>query len=186
MSPRDPERSLSVPLRLLERGRLSWSATVRASDLAEPGVDDELRIADAEVPLDSEVRVDVTLELISGGVSAGGHVAAAWRGPCARCWTPLEGEARADVREVFAAEPREGEQYLLHPEHVDLAPMVREAILLELPIEAIACPHREPCPNLPSELGSAGEDPAQDEPAELGDPRWAPLEALRRRQSPSP
>ena len=160
-----------------------WSATVRASDLTEPGDDDELRIADVEVPVDSDVDVELSLELISGGMSATGHVSAAWRGPCARCWAPMEGTARASIREVFAAEPREGEQYRLHPEHADLAPMVREAILLELPIEAIPCPHPDPCPNLPSELDAADDDPTQDDPAgraQPADPRWAPLEALRR------
>ena len=186
MSRRDPERSLSVPLRLLERGSLTWSVTVRASDLTEPGTGDELRIADVEVPLDSEVSVELSLELIGGGLSAAGHVTAGWRGPCARCWTPLEGEAQASVREVFAAEPREGEQYQLHPEHADLAPMVREAVLLELPIEAIGCPHPDPCPNIPSELAADQNDPAVEESADVTDPRWAPLEALRRGRPESP
>lgn len=186
MSPRDPERSLSVPLRLLERGQLTWSVKVRASDLAESGGDDELRIADVEVPLTSEVSVELSLELIGGGMSAAGHLSAPWRGPCARCWTPLEGEARASVREVFAAEPREGEQYQLHPEHADLAPMVREAILLELPIEAIGCPYPDPCPNVPSDLDAAADGPTHDDPAPVSDPRWAPLEALRRGRSESP
>lgn len=186
MNRRDHERSLSVPLRLLERGPLAWRATVRASDLAEPGDRSELRIADVEVPLDGDVDVELTLEIISGGLSAAGRITAGWRGPCARCWTLLEGEARADVREVFAAAPREGEQYQLHPEHADLAPMVREAILLELPIEAIGCPHPDPCPNRPSELDPAHDGPAHDDPAEPTDPRWAPLEALRRGEAESP
>ena len=185
MNRRDPERSLSVPLRLLERGPITWSATVRTAVLVEPGDGNELRIADVGVPRDSEVDVELRLELISGGLSAAGRITAGWRGPCARCWMPLEGEARANVREVFAAAPREGEQYRLHPEHADLTPMVREAILLELPIEAIACPHPDPCPNYPSELAPAADEPEPD-PAEPTDPRWAPLEALRRGEAESP
>ena len=183
---RRPERSLSVPLRLLERGPITWSATVRAADLAEPDDSTELCIADVEVPRDSEVDVELTLELISGGLSAAGCITAAWQGPCARCWMPVEGEACANVREVFAAVPREGEQYRLHPEHADLAPMVREAILLELPIEAIACPYPDPCPNRPPDLDPAPDEPAHDDPAGQTDPRWAPLEALRRGQAESP
>ncbi|WP_419910896.1 YceD family protein [Candidatus Poriferisodalis sp.] len=186
MNRRDPERSLSVPLRLLERGPITWSATVPAADLAEADDGDRLRIADVEVPSDSEVDVELTLELISGGLSAAGHITAGWRGPCARCWIPLDGQACANVREVFAATPREGEQYRLHPEHADLAPMVREAILLELPIEAIACPYPDPCPNHPPDLDQATDEHAHDDPAEQPDPRWAPLEALRRGQAESP
>ena len=192
MSPGDRRGSLSVPLRLLAAGPLRWSATVSAAVLsagdssdalciADVGdalriadVRDALRIADVEVPLDSDVGIDVVLERISGGVSAVGEVAATWTGPCARCWLPLDGQVRAAVSEVFTAEPREGEQYALGPEYADLVPMVREAVLLELPIEAIRCPHPEPCPNLPPELAAPPEGEAQPT-----DPRWAALEALR-------
>ena len=183
MSPGDRRGSLSVPLRLLAAGPLRWSATVSAAVLSAgdssdalciADVGDALRIADVEVPLDSDVGIDVVLERISGGVSAVGEVAATWTGPCARCWLPIDGQVSAAVSEVFTAEPREGEQYALGPEYVDLVPMVREAVLLELPIEAIRCPLPEPCPNLPTELAAPPEGEAQ--PA---DPRWAALEALR-------
>lgn len=183
MTPGGRRGSLSVPLRLLAAGPLRWSATVSAavlsagdsSDaLSTADVRDALRIADVEVPGDSDVGVDVTLERISGGLRAVGEVAATWTGPCARCWLPVDGQVCAAVSEVFTAEPREGEQYALGPEYADLIPMVRDAVLLELPIEAIRCPHPEPCPNLPSELATAPE--ADDQPV---DPRWAALEALR-------
>ncbi len=175
------QRSLSVPLRLISDGQLAWSATVPASALLVPESQDSLRIADVEVPLDSDVSVALVLELISGGLSVAGEVTAAWSGPCARCWLPLDGEAQTTVREVFTAEPREGEQYGLGPEYADLTPMVREAVLLELPIEAIRCPHPEPCPNLPAQLTEARDDSADGGPAELADPRWEALEALRGR-----
>ncbi|WP_419864131.1 YceD family protein [Candidatus Poriferisodalis sp.] len=179
MSKRDRQRSLSVPLRLISAGQLAWSATVPASALLDPDSRDALRIADVEVPLDSNLDVALTLEMIGGGLSVAGEVTAAWTGPCARCWLSLEGEVRTTVREVFTAQPREGEQYRLGPEYADLTPMVREAVLLELPIEAIRCPHPEPCPNLPAELAEAREDAAEGGPAALADPRWEALEALR-------
>ena len=168
------ERSLSVPLRLIADGRLEWSATVPASALLAPESPDTLRIADVEVPRDSSVGVALALELIGGGLTVVGEITAAWTGPCARCWLQLDGEVQTAVREVFTAEPREGEQYRLDPEHADLTPMVREAVLLELPIEAVPCPHPEPCPNLPPELAG----PPQGEAPPV-DPRWAALEALR-------
>lgn len=181
MSKRDRRRSLSVPLRQISEGQLAWSATVPASALLDPESRDTLRIADVEVPLGSNVDVALALEMIGGGLSVAGEVTAAWTGPCARCWLSLGGQVRTTVREVFTAEPREGEQYRLGPEYADLTPMVREAVLLELPIEAIRCPHPEPCPNLPAELAEAREDAAEGSPAELADPRWEALEALRSR-----
>jgi len=180
VSPRDRQRSLSVPLRLVADGRLEWSTTVPASALADPASTDALSIADVEVPLDSDVSVELAMELISGGLSVAGEVSATWTGPCARCWLPLDGTVRTTVREVFTAQPREGEQYRLGPEFADLVPMVREAILLELPIEAIPCPHNEGCPNLPPELAGPPDDAAPS-----ADPRWAGLEALRTRQGES-
>ena len=181
MTRRDPQRSLSVPVRLVGDGQFEWSAVVPASDLTPDYHADPLRIADVEVPPGTDVCVDVTLERISGGLSVAGEVAAAWRGPCARCWITLDGEARAHVREVFTVTPSEGEQYLLDPELVNLVPMVREAVLLELPIEAVPCPHAEPCPNLPDELvQSADESPHGS--TEAADPRWAALDVLRDRR----
>jgi len=183
VSKRDRQRSLSVPLRLISDGQLAWSATVPASALLDPDSRDALRIADVEVPRDSNVDVALALEMIGGGLSVAGEVTAAWTGPCARCWMLLDGEVRTTVREVFTAQPREGEQYRLGPEYADLTPMVREAVLLELPIEAIRCPHPEPCPNLPAELDEARKDAAEGGPAELADPRWEALEALRGRMN---
>lgn len=172
-----------MPLRLISDGQLAWSATVPASALLDPDSRDALRIADVEVPRDSNVDVALALEMIGGGLSVAGEVTAAWTGPCARCWMLLDGEVRTTVREVFTAQPREGEQYRLGPEYADLTPMVREAVLLELPIEAIRCPHPEPCPNLPAELDEARKDAAEGGPAELADPRWEALEALRGRMN---
>ena len=177
----DPQRSLSVPVRLIGDGQLEWSASVPASDLLRGGHPDSLRIADVEVPPGTDVGVDVTLERISGGLSVAGEVTAAWQGPCARCSIMLDGEVRADVREVFTETPAEGEQYPLDPERVNLAPMIREAVLLELPIEAVRCPHAEPCPNLPDELLRSAEKSAPGSPG-VADPRWAALDALRDRR----
>ncbi|WP_419841795.1 YceD family protein [Candidatus Poriferisodalis sp.] len=146
----------------------------------------ELRIADVEVPLDSHVGVALRLELISGGLRVAGQITASWQGPCARCWLPLDGDLRVAVRETFTATPREGEQYALGSEYADLAPMVRESVLLALPIEAIRCPHPEPCPNQPGELATASDEPSSDDAAEPADPRWEALEALRDRLGGQP
>lgn len=188
MSLRDPKRSLSVPLRLIGDDVLGWSKTVPASDLLPAGESGPLRIADIEVPLSGDVHVEVSLERISGGLTVTGQIDAAWNGPCARCWACVEGRATASVNEVFTTTPTEGEQYGLDAEAVNLVPMVREAILLELPIEAVPCPNDEPCPNLPDELTTMASTPSQshlDPPAEPQaeptDPRWAALDVLRDR-----
>ncbi len=201
---RDAKRSLVVPLRRIATGPLQWSATVPAAVLLEAEPTSRLGIADVEVPLDTSVRVALALEFISGDLLVTGEIEAGWRGPCARCWLPLDGHVKAAVHETFTALPREGEQYELGPEYADLTPMVREAILLELPIKSIRCPHPEPCPHVPAELGQTHSDPAQNDPAHNDranddeaqdrtdatsdtriDPRWAALDVLRNQVGPT-
>ncbi len=182
MTRRDRRRSLSVPVRLIDDGQLEWSAVVPSSDLTPDGHPNSLRIADVEVPSGTDVCVDVILERTSGGLSVVGEIVAAWQGPCARCWITLDGEIRVHVREVFTATPIEGEQYLLEPESVNLVLMVREAVLLELPIEAVPCPNAQHCPNLPDELLQSGDEPPEGS-SEVVDPRWAALDILRNQSS---
>ena len=59
---------------------------------------------------------------------------APWTGECRRCLGDAHGIARAEVREIFEARPTEGETYPLTGDHIDLEPLVRDAVLLSLPL----------------------------------------------------
>ncbi len=94
-----------------------------------------------------------------------------WMGECRRCLATVEGSLEADVREIFEARPVEGETYPLDGDRLDLEPMVRDAVLLALPLaplceEACAGPEPDDHP-----LG-ADDDPRPDD-------RWAALEELK-------
>ena len=169
---------LRVPLERLHRRppEREWSVVVRAEELVEAG--EELKVADVRVSESSDVVIDVALDPVSEGVMVTGSVTSTWSGACARCLEAVEQTATADVGEVFETRPREGESYPLDEEFADLAPMVRDAVLLELPIGAVGCPHPDPCPHLPVELQVAedeGDEPTEDA---LADPRWAALDQL--------
>ena len=184
---------LSVPIERLQRRDpiREWNAVVPASMLAQGDVG--LRVADVSVPESAEVSVAVVLDQVSEGVMVTGTVGCGWRGECARCLNVVDGAATAEVGELFEPRPTEGESYPLSDDHVDLTPMVRDAILLELPIAAIRCPHPEPCPHLPEELiarldgggddgtdaDSDGEDVGASAGRDLADPRWAALDQVR-------
>lgn len=141
---------------------------------ALPGI----AVSDAEVPEGAEVQADLALEiLVDGHLTATGTVRAPWTGRCRRCLQDVGGDLDLEVREVFEPDPAEdAETYPLGADRVDLEPMLRDALVLALPLAPLC---RDDC---------EGPDPAQhpvtvapedDEGATGTDPRWAALGELR-------
>ncbi len=136
-------------------------------------------ISDAQVPEDQPVAVDFLVEAVGDSVSVTGSVAAQWSSECRRCLDPVTGPIELRVQEMFEPEPTEGETYPLGSETLDLEPMIRDVIMLELPVAPLC---REECPGpvpeafevVPSDADGEGED---GEPER--DPRWAALDGLQ-------
>jgi uncharacterized protein len=134
---------------------------------------DGLALSTAQVVPGSPVHVELVLESLSSSITATGTVSVTWEGDCRRCLEPVEGDAEAEVHaEVFEAVPTEGETYPLVGEQIDLEPLVRDAVLLALPLaplcaETCAGPAPEEFPTGPAVEG-----------AEPRDPRWAALDEL--------
>lgn len=175
---------LRVPLERLQRRDpvREWSVTVAAADV---GQGEPLRVADVSLDPDTDIAVEVVLDLVSEGVMVTGSVGSPWVGECARCLRQVRGRSDAEVTELFELRPTEGESYLLDHEVVDLGPMVRDAVLLELPIEVIRCADPAECEAAQAELGelsesvTIGEPDADGEDRAVADPRWAALDELR-------
>ena len=139
--------------------------------------------------LDGQVNVNLTLEAQGREVVAVGTLRAAWAGECRRCLKSMSGNLDLTVREVFVEDENggvggsldsihEADTYPLGAESLDLEPMVRDALLLALPLAPLCSlnclgpdPERFPAGSR-AEIGPAGETAA-------GDPRWAALDALR-------
>ena len=136
---------------------------------------EELRVIDTRMPGGSPVVVDVRLESVNEGVVATGSVTAPWEGLCRRCLERVAGTLRADVLEVFEAEPSEGETLLLDGDRIDLEPVAREVILLGLPMAPLC---REDCKGLCPTCGVALDEGSCDCAPVTTDPRWAGLEGL--------
>ncbi len=136
----------------------------------------DLRGGAAEVPADHDIEVDSMLEWVTDGLLASGAISAPWRAECQRCLGPAEGRIDFEFRELFERAPREGESYRLGHDSIDLEPLVREAVLLELPLVPLCRPDcRGLCPNCGADLnlGPCG-------CVVTGvDRRWEALEALR-------
>jgi uncharacterized protein len=149
------------------------------ADAVLPG----LTTSTAAVPDGAEVHVVASVEsTASGSVSVTGQVRAPWVGECRRCLRAVDGALTADVAEVFETSPVEGETYPLVDELVDLEPMVRDAVLLALPLAPLCTDDcRGPRPDdFPVE--PVADEPAADAPP-ARDPRWAALDQLSDRET---
>jgi len=158
-------------------GAAAWHEVRRgpmplAGPLEEVGIDP----GRAVVPLGAEAVCDVELRPFSGGIAAQGTVAAPWEGLCRRCAAPVSGELLIAVEERFGDPPiAEDELYPIVDDAIDLAPMVRDAIVLDLPMAPLC---REDCAGLCPRCG------ADRNEGDCGcvvprDPRWANLDVLR-------
>ncbi|HUQ64067.1 MAG TPA: DUF177 domain-containing protein [Acidimicrobiales bacterium] len=135
-----------------------------------------MKVVGTSVPAGTEVVVDAVLEWVSDGVLASGEAIAPWEGECRRCLGPVRGEARAEFRELFERRAREGETYPLRNEHIDLEPLAREALLIELPLAPLcSLDCRGLCPTCGADLNTG----ACDCPEPQGDPRWQALDVLK-------
>lgn len=134
-----------------------------------------LAITSAHVPDEAELVVDGVLEAIEGAITITGSVIAPWVGECRRCLDPVEGTLDLVMSEVFEPRPVEGETYPLDGDEVDVEPVVRDAVLLHLPLAPLCRPDcAGPVPSDFSVVGSA-----DDTASSTRDPRWAALDELR-------
>ena len=146
---------------------------------------DDLRVGDVVV-VDGRVVVDLEAEARDSDVVVAGSVRATWEGTCRRCLTELGGEVDLAVREVLSekADPTsvsgpDGDVYPLGFDEADVEPVVRDAVLLALPLsplcgEGCGGPDPERFPT-----GPAAPDRTDEAAEPSGDPLWAALDALR-------
>src|SRR5688500_2667127 len=99
-----------------------------------------LAITSAHVPEGADVVVDGTLEAIEGAVTVSGTVTAPWTGECRRCLDPVVGTLEVPLSEVFEPHPVDGDTYPLEGDEVDLEPVVRDGVLLHLPLAPLCRP----------------------------------------------
>ncbi len=134
---------------------------------------------------DGPVVGEVTVESIERGVSVHGHVRFGWEGECRRCLELTGGELEVEIDEIFqVGAPDDSDLLPLDGDQIDLVPLVREAVVLSLPLAPLC---RQDCPGPdPDRYPARTEIDLAEEPASAGgddepprDPRWAALDELR-------
>jgi len=140
------------------------------------------------VPAGATVELDMRMEAVMEGVLVTGTAHAPLQGECVRCLDPLERELEAEFQEMYsypevgdrdrgrnaeaAEEEAEEETLSIKGDLLDLEPMLRDAVVLALPLQPVC---RDDCPGLCSECGERlADDPGHHH--EAVDIRWAALQ----------
>ncbi|MGP4112386.1 YceD family protein [Streptomyces sp. 4N509B] len=143
------------------------------------------------VPEGGKLDVELRMESVIEGVLVTGTVRAPLTGECVRCLEPLTDEVEADFQEMFSypdadafggvapsaedGEEGEGAEYLLQGDLFDLEPVLRDAIVLSLPLQPVC---QEDCPGLCPECGARLAGDPDHHHDEVVDIRWAGLQEL--------
>jgi len=124
------------------------------------------------------VRLDLVLERVPDGIVARGELHARWEGECSTCLRELAADLTVGVAELYEPHPVDGDTYLIEGHEIDLEQLVRDALVLELPL-APAC-ERDDCTPVASPVVLVGADDRADDDLDdaPADPRWAALSDL--------
>ena len=136
------------------------------------------------VPEGADLELRIKLEAVMEGVLVSGTARAPLAGECVRCLEPLDDSIEVDFAELFVAPGRAGETAgqedgdeetrWLQDDMVELEPVVRDAVVLALPLQPVC---EDDCPGLCSQCGARlADDPGHRH--DDVDPRWAALEKL--------
>ncbi len=135
----------------------------------------DLGIAVIGVPAGSPIELDLRLEAVVEGVLVTGTAVAPLAGECVRCLTGLTDEVEVDVTELYTypeSDASDEEASHLDGELIDLEPVLRDAIVLELPFQPVCRPDcRGLCPDCGLDLNTVAEHSHE----QAVDPRWAGL-----------
>jgi uncharacterized protein len=134
------------------------------------------------VPPGDPVDLILRLESVLEGVLVSGTASAELVGECARCLAEVRDAVTVEILELFYYPDRaadiDGDDEDLHvvvEDHLDLAPVVRDALVLELPLSPLCRPD---CAGLCVDCGARLDELEPDHSHDRPDSRWAALTAL--------
>ena len=136
------------------------------------------------IGVDSEVELDARLESVEEGILITGEVRARAVGECSRCLDPVVVDIKQSIQELFHYKPQrdsgdldDDDLLLMEGDVMDLETPIRDAIILNLPINPVCAPE---CEGLCPECGIKWSQLPPEHEHELLDARWSGLEALKK------
>lgn len=166
----DPRSSLVVETHDFPRQAGAMKDVRRTASAPE-----DLGIGVIGVPAASPVELDVRLESVGEGVLVTGTAEVRLSGECTRCLGPISDSMEIDIQELFfypGNGPDDDEVSRIEGERIDLEPVVRDAVVLDLPFTPLC---RDDCLGLCPQCGTnLNDDPDHAHTAEV-DARWGGL-----------
>ena len=139
-----------------------------------------------------EIHVDMRLESVTQGILVSAQISAVADGTCMRCLEPLEMTVNRRIQELYRYAPEkvhtkaqrrsstiddldEDEDFMLDGDEIDLEGPIRDAIVLDLPINPLC---EKNCPGLCAGCGVKWNRLEPGHAHDLVDPRWKGLTGL--------
>lgn len=135
------------------------------------------RLPLVEILAGAPVTLELRLESVMEGVLVSGTATVEVAAQCGRCLEPMRSTVSAPVQELYgyAPDPEDDEAPVLTGDLIDLEPLLRDAIMLALPLNPVCSPDCAGlCPGCGVRLDQAGPGHTHD----TIDPRWSALAAL--------
>lgn len=167
-----------------ELGRSPGALKRLSRSIEAPG---DLGIEMIGVRKGATVELDLRLEAVMEGVLVTGTARAPLTGECVRCLEPLGRELEAEFHEMYpdadnrsrtaetGDDAEEEDTLLLEDDLFDLEPVLRDAVVLSLPLQPVC---QEDCPGLCPECGARLADDPDHHHQEAVDIRWVALQGL--------
>lgn len=150
--------------------------------LRQPGAVRDVVVDVAAAPLDADherlvgdIRVELHLTALNDGIDVVGTVSADWATVCRRCLADVSGTAVGEVDELYQIQPLDPDASVILDGQLDLAPLVRETVLLELDTERLC---RDDCAGLCPVCGVDRNRSECSCDTTVRDDRWAGLEGF--------
>ena len=132
------------------------------------------------VPKGGQLDLDLRLESVAEGVLVSGTASGRAVGECGRCLGEAVVDVTAEIRELYAypesttaATTDDDEIPRLVDDLIDLEPLVRDEVVLALPLVPLCRPD---CAGLCATCGERLDDLEPGHSHEILDPRWAALQ----------
>lgn len=161
------------------------SLVIDVGDLSgAPGATKEIQTSEAIPGLqgalgrinEEHLSLDLVAESMIDGIAVSGRVTGIMELVCSRCLEEYDEQLEMNVDEVFYyAGGRDGEAYQVEGRTIDLEPLLRDALVLAIPIRPLHAPE---CKGICAVCGSDLNQIDCGHREEAADLRWAPLKAL--------
>lgn len=128
------------------------------------------------LPAGSVLDLSGRFESVHEGILVTGLAESEAKTECSRCLEPLTLPVEVDFQELFAYSSYSEDDFEVQEEHIDLEPVVRDAVVLSLPFQPVCS---EACQGLCAECGlKLADNPNHVHEAPI-DSRWSELTKLQ-------